>query len=215
MKIAMLGGSFNPPHIAHLILADSVCTELGYDRVLFVPVCKPSHKEMSGAAPAADRLGMVEALVQGDDRFVCEPCEIERGGVSYTYDTVCYLQEKYGKQLSGKIGVILGMDLARNYGKWNHAAELARICDLILAGRPEEASSPLFGNAPVGDYARADDGGSDISHFPHLTVSNPQIVLSSTDIRQRIATALSWRYLVNEGVFHYIEEHKLYGYGTD
>ncbi len=213
MKIAVLGGSFNPPHIAHLILADSVCTELGYDRVLFVPVCKPSHKELQAAVSAEDRLSMVQALVRTDERFECEPCEIERGGVSYTYDTVCYLMEKYAGVLTGKIGVVFGMDLARNYGKWNHARELSEIADLILACRPEEQVAASFCNVPVGPYA-SDDEEADISQYRHRRLSHPQIVLSSSDIRARIASGKSWRYLVNDGVFHYIEEHKLYGYGT-
>ena len=213
MKIAMLGGSFNPPHIAHLILADSVCTELGYDKVLFVPVNKPSHKTLSGAASAADRLAMTQALVAGDERFVCEPCEIERGGISYTYDTVRYLQQKYADVLTAKIGVVLGNDLAADYGKWEHAADLAACADLILACRPEEYANADFCNAPTEKYAVADES-ADISHFPHLTLANPQIVLSSTDIRERIACGASWRYLVSDGVFRYIKAHTLYGSRT-
>ena len=138
MKIAMLGGSFNQPHIAHLILADSVCTELGYDKVLFVPVNKPSHKEMAHSVSAQDRLAMVQALVAADERFECEACEIERGGFSYTYETVCYLQQKYADVLTGKIGVIMGNDLARDYGKWEHAQELSEAADLILASHLEK-----------------------------------------------------------------------------
>lgn len=214
MKIAILGGSFNPPHIAHLVLADSVCTELGYDKVLFVPVFQPSHKEMAHAVSAADRLAMTQALVAADSRFECEPCEIERGGISYTYDTVRYLQQKYADVLTAKIGVIMGDDLAHNYGKWEHAAELADIADLILASRPKEACDAAFTNTPKGAYAQEDES-ADIKHFPHLTLTNPQLVLSSTDIRARIAQGKSWRYLVSEGVFHYIEARKLYGCRTN
>ena len=213
MKIAMLGGSFNPPHIAHLILADSVCCELGYDRVLFVPLNQPAHKELAFAADVSDRLAMTQALVAADSRFSCESCEIERGGISYTYDTVRYLQQKYAAELTGRIGVILGDDLARDYGKWEHAAELADCADLILAARPEETHDAAFCNKPRGVYAVADENAH-ISHFRHLTVANPQIVLSSPDIRARIAQGKSWRYLVSDGVFHYIVKSKLYGCRT-
>ena len=213
MKIAMLGGSFNPPHIAHLILADSICSELGYDKVLFVPVNLPPHKEMAQSASACDRLAMVQALVASDERFLCEPCEIERGGISYTYDTVGYLQQKYAGMLSDKIAVVFGNDLARNFGKWEHARELSEIADIILAARPKELEHAAFENKPTALYATEDDA-FDISHYRHKTLANPQIVLSSTDIRERIASGASWRYLVNEGVFHYIVEHRLYGYRT-
>ena len=209
----MLGGSFNPPHIAHLILADSVCTELGYDKVLFVPVNLPPHKEMVLSASPQERLGMVQALVQADERFACESCEIERGGISYTYDTIRYLQKKYEDVLTAKIGVIFGADLAGDFGKWEHAYELSEMADIIVARRPEEHGNEAFENRPTARYATTDES-YDISHFRHCTVSNPQIVLSSTDIRARISGGESWRYLVNDAVFHYIEQHKLYGYRT-
>lgn len=213
MRIAMLGGSFNPPHIAHLILADSVCCELGYDRLLFVPVNQAPHKAFAYAASATDRLAMTQALVASDSRFICEPCEIERGGISYTYDTVRQLQQKYAPLLEGRIGVILGEDLARDYGKWEHAADLADCADLILAARPKEMLDAAFCNKPQGAYAVADESAC-ISHFRHRTVTNPKIVLSSTDIRARIAQGKSWRYLVSDGVFRYIVERKLYGWRT-
>lgn len=212
MKIAVLGGSFNPQHVAHLILADAVCRELGYDKILFVPAFLPPHKEMaSGAASAKDRLQMVRQLVKGDKRFVCEICEIDRGGISYTWDTICYLEKKYRRQLSGKIGLIMGDDLAADFGKWSHARELSEKCQLILATRPEEKEEGDFSNRPLGSYA-LDTPETHICHFPHVTVDNPQIVLSSTDIRARIARDLSWRYLVSDGVFRYIVKRKLYGF---
>lgn len=212
MKIAVLGGSFNPPHIAHLILADAVCRELGYDKILFLPAFLPPHKEMAdGTASAKDRLRMVQLLVKNDKRFVCESCEIDRGGISYTWDTVCYLEKKYARQLSDKIGLIMGNDLAADFGKWSHARELSQKCDLILAVRKEQKEEEEFSNRPLGSYGE-NTPETHICHFPHVTVDNPQIVLSSTDIRARIARDLSWRYLVSDGVFHYIVKRKLYGF---
>jgi nicotinate-nucleotide adenylyltransferase len=105
------------------------------------------------------------------------------------------------------------MDLARSFGRWEHATELAEKADIILACRPEECGNDAFKNRPTEKYAVEDDA-FDISHYRHVTLQNPQIVLSSTDIRARIAGGESWRYLVNDGVFHYIVEHKLYGYRT-
>lgn len=227
MKIAILGGSFNPLHIGHLVLADSVCTELGYDKVLFVPVFRPPHKEMAEAAPAEDRLAMIKKAVAGDKRFEAEPCEIDRAGVSYTYDTVLYLAKKYEKKLTAKIGVILGSDLFADYNKWNHASELADMADLILARRPQQMRDASFvdcsdsdcsekiHNHPTGVYDHPQQiiNVADF-HYHFLSLKNPELAVSSTDIRERIADGRPWRYLVPDAVFRYIVSRRLYGYRT-
>lgn len=217
MKIAILGGSFNPIHIGHLILADSVCASLGYDKVLFVPTFRPPHKEMAEEVSSESRLEMVRAAVKDDPRFEVEPCEIERGGISYTWDTVCFLEEKYKSILEGKIGVVFGEDLISDYDKWEHSAELAEKADLILALRPKsKKEKKKFENAPTEKY------GKNPMHvtretfpYPHKTVENPKIELSSSEIRRKIAENGAWRYLVSEGVFEYILERKLYGFGVN
>ena len=137
MKIAVLGGSFNPIHIAHLVLADCVCKELGYDKVLFVPTYIPPHKYMSDTTCAKERLKMVDLAVEHDSRFESENYEIKSGGVSYTWDTICYLEKKYEKVLTDKIGLILGFDLAPHFDRWKGALELSQKCEIILAVRPE------------------------------------------------------------------------------
>ncbi len=217
MKIAFLGGSFNPIHIGHLILADWVCKNLGYDKILFVPVFTPPHKEMADAATAQDRLEMVRAACAGDPRFEAETCEIDRGGISYTWDTACFLERKYAGQLEGKLGLIFGGDLASDFDKWNHAGELAKKCDIILAVRPERQEDERFANRAVGVYSHDEDNPfcreklSDFP-FPCRKIENPQVDISSTGIREAVAMGRGWRYLVNEGVFEYIKEHKLYGF---
>nr|MBP3282717.1 nicotinate (nicotinamide) nucleotide adenylyltransferase [Treponema sp.] len=214
MKIAILGGSYNPIHIGHLILADSVCTELGYDKVLFVPTFKPPHKELAENVSSLDRLAMVEAAVRGDERFEAEPCEIERGGISYTWDTVCFLEKKFESVLTGKIGVVFGEDLLPDYDKWEHAAELAEKADLILACRPKYAEdNGKFCNSPTEKYGKNPMVGVDRFNFPypHKIVMNPKMEISSSEIRRKIAERGAWRYLVGEGVFEYILEKKLYG----
>ncbi len=222
MRIAILGGSFNPIHIGHLILADSVCRDLGYDKILFVPTFIPPHKFMAEDAGSKERLEMVQSAVKNDARFEAEPCEIERKGVSYTWDTVCFLEEKYKSVLTGKIGVIFGDDLIFDYDKWNHAEDLAKKADLILACRPENLSSAgkndekngKFGNSPTEKYGKNPMKG--VSHenfpYPHKVVENPRIGVSSTEIRRKIAEGGAWRYLVSDGVFEYIKSKKLYGF---
>ena len=123
MKIAVLGGSFNPVHKGHLLLADSVCTQLGYDKLLFIPVSAPPHKIIKNAASSFDRLKMLQLACEDDFRFAVDSCEIDRGGISYTWDTVCFLEHKYAEQLSAKIGLIVGQDLAAEFSKWKNAAK--------------------------------------------------------------------------------------------
>lgn len=213
MKIAMLGGSFNPIHIGHLILADSVCKNLGYDKILFVPTATPPHKELSCDVATSDRFEMTRLAVLGDERFEAEGCEIERGGVSYTYDTICFLEQKYASVLTGKIGLVMGEDLIADYDKWYRAPELAQKADLILAVRPKDSELKAeFQNSPTEKYGKKPMQGVNRENFPfpHKIVENPRIELSSSEIRQKIAEDGAWRYLVSERVFEYIIERNLY-----
>ena len=100
MKVAIFGGTFNPFHIAHAMLADIAVTELGYDRVHIVPAHTPPHKKMGEATAALDRLAMVQAFCAFDRRFVADGREVERGGVSYTYETVTDIIRQYGQRLT-------------------------------------------------------------------------------------------------------------------
>lgn len=216
MKIAILGGSFSPIHIGHLILADTVCKSLEYDKILFVPAFIPPHKRMEQNVGAGDRLKMVQLAVSGDERFEAETCEIDRGGVSYTWDTVCFLEEKYKSVLEGKIGVIFGEDLISDYDKWEKAGELSQRADLILACRPMsfEESDKNFKNAPTQKYGK--NPMKNVTRFnfpyPHKIVENPKIDVSSTEIRRKIAQNGAWRYLVSDKVFEYIKEKRLYDF---
>ena len=135
MKIAILGGSFNPVHIGHLALADDVCCSLKYDLVLFVPVSRPPHKIMEGEESGSDRYEMVRLACSGNSSLRPESCELDRGGVSYTYDTIRILQKKYAEKLDGKIGLIIGQELAAEFQKWYRAEDIAKEVDIILAYR--------------------------------------------------------------------------------
>ena len=209
MKIAVLGGTFNPIHVGHLVLADEVCSTLGYDKVLFIPAFVPPHKEMVGGFSARDRLEMTRLACEGDERFEAESCEIDRGGVSYTYDTICFLEEKYSSELEGKIGLIMGSDLLPGFHLWHKAKELSEKCQLILALRPESEVHSASSNKPKGDYANL-DSGFDVSgerlFDGAVHVSNPLLDISSTEIRTRIADGRSIRYLVPSSVFKYIRD---------
>ena len=228
MRIAVFGGSFNPIHMGHLALADEVCVSLGYDRVIFIPTYIPPHKTFSDTVSAADRLEMVRLACEGDGRFTVDSCEIDRGGVSYTFDTVSWLEEKYSGTLDGKIGLVLGDDLLPGFHLWYRAADLAEKCDLILARRPQlsgrsGASGSAHANTDKGAYAEVshstvDESGRkvfDIDSEPLFNgascIRNPELAVSSTDIRERAASGRAFKYLVPERVFKYIVESNIYG----
>ena len=216
MKIAVFGGSFNPVHIGHLVLAEDLCVKLGYDKVLFVPTYIAPHKEMQSQVSARDRLNMVKAFCRSDRRFVAEPCEINRKGVSYTYDTICWLEKKYAGKLDSKIGLVIGSDLQKDFHLWYKAKELSQKAQLILARRPERSylAKNEFSNAEKGDYGKGTSSDNSELFKNALVIDNPLIDLSSTDIRQRIGTGQSFKYLVPREILKYIYKGHLYGYNS-
>lgn len=216
LRIALLGGTFNPLHIGHAMLAETAVEELGYDKVLIVPTFIPPHKILSNAVSPEDRLGMVCAFCAASEHFTAESCEITRGGVSYTYDTLQYVVGKYKDTLEGKPALIIGQETAAEFDKWYRAADVARTADIIIARRfgDDGADTAAFKNKPAGAYTGGyfSDSAAETFPYPHVMLANPVIPLSSTEIRARIAEGKSWRYLVPEPVFQYIIERKLYGY---
>jgi len=216
MKIAVLGGSFNPIHIGHLALGDEVCTSLGYDKVLFIPTYNPPHKQLNEIVCAIDRYNMVKLACSTDNRFEAENCEIDRQGVSYTYDTICYLEQKYKDNLEDKIGLIMGDDLLAGFHLWYKADEIAEKCQLILAKRPKEEENLLYKNKPKGDYGLLDTSSFDKSKeslfSSALYIDNPSLKVSSTDIRFRASSGKAFKYLVPPEVFKYIKDKGLYDF---
>ncbi|MDR0525274.1 MAG: nicotinate (nicotinamide) nucleotide adenylyltransferase [Spirochaetaceae bacterium] len=187
---AVLGGSFNPVHLGHLFLAEAVRFSFGYDRIIFVPAYQSPFKLDISMENAKDRLDMLSAAVAGNPYFTIDDAEIRRKGVSYTIDTLRDLADRY--RLGGKIGLILGDDLAENFSKWKDAEDIIRRTDIIIAHRmsPQEMAFP----------------------YPHKILNNEILTLSSAHIREQIRRGGSWRYLLPEGTRHIIEDRRLYGY---
>ncbi len=190
MKLAILGGSFSPVHNGHLSLAKDVHDILGYDHILLVPANLPPHKQLATGASGDDRLEMLRLAVFGLDYLGVEACEIERGGISYTIETIRWLEEKYEGLIEGKIGLIIGQDLAAGFLSWRESACLAEKTDIILAGRP--------GNIYTG--------------FPYsfTPIENTLVDVSSSEIREAVCKGESVRHLVPAAVYGYIQAHKLY-----
>lgn len=189
MRIALLGGSFNPPHIGHSILAEEILRAFDYDRVLFVPARIPPHKAPQRDPGTDMRLAMLQAALEGWPEFAIEPCELKRPGVSYTIDTLREISQKYS--FDGKPGLVIGDDLALDFLKvWKDPELILEYSDIIVAHRdhPEELSLP----------------------YAHRYIKNLLIPVSSTLVRERIANHGAWRSLVAPGVQKIIETYGLY-----
>jgi len=198
VRLAVIGGSFNPVHIGHLALADDVRCSLGYDRVMLIPAHSPPHKELSQGASSRDRLNMLNLAAEGVPWLSVEACELEREGVSWTIDTLEYLLGKYS-DIEGRPALVIGDDLAAGFSRWRRAEDIARIAEIILARRPPDGPEPVFGV-----------GGPPPFPFPFTRLENPPLPISSSAVRERIRTGKSWRYLVPDSVYRYIEGHVLY-----
>lgn len=188
MNIAVLGGSFNPIHYGHLILAETILQKMDYDVVLFIPTAQSPLKDATGGASPQDRLDMLLAAVSGQRRFVVDDCELRRGGLSYTIDTLAEIQERY--QIENKIGLILGDDLVGAFHKWKSVDQILHRADLLVASR---------NFSELADFP-----------FPFIPVPNPQIQLSSSQIREAIKKKLPWKHLVPAGTAAIIEDRGLY-----
>jgi nicotinate-nucleotide adenylyltransferase len=192
VKLAILGGSFNPIHAGHLYLADTALSALGYDRVLLIPACISPFKPGADMASAKDRLDMILASIPADPRIGVDDVELRRGGISFTIDTVNEIIERYRPR--GKPGLIIGDDLTAGFHKWKSAAELAEKADLVIARR----LAVPFGGFP----------------FPHTCLYNEAMPLSSREIRARAASGGAWRSLVPQGARCIIEDRGLYGFSA-
>jgi len=185
MKIGILGGTFNPPHVGHLILAQEVCQKAGLDKIFFIPTNIPPHKQSYGAG-AQDRLKMVKLLIAGDERFRVLDNEIRRGGVSYTIDTVRELKKRHPRS---DFYLIVGSDLANHFKRWRYYDQLRREIKIVVAKRRDH---PLTAR---GDFD---------------TVVVLQMGISSSYIRGLIKKRFSVKYLVTDKVERYIEKNTLY-----
>ena len=195
MRLAVLGGSYNPIHIGHLMLADAVALRYGYDTVAFVPAFLSPFKDGHSGCTAEDRLAMVKLAIADNPAFYCEPCEIQRQGVSYTIDTLKFLKKKF-PQCEGKIGLIIGDDLLEGFSNWHEAERIPDYADIIVGNRIVDRYSAEQTHTAGG--------------LPHLRVDNALLPVSSSGIRAAIKEKKSWRYLVPSAVYSYIKEHKLY-----
>lgn len=189
MKALILGGTFNPVHNGHLFLAEDARSLLGYDAVILVPACVPVHKNPAPILAPTHRLHMLRLAVGGRSGYIVDECEILRGGPSYSIDTVREMVPRYG--IEGRPGFLIGDDLLPGFSTWKEAGELAREVDLIVARRSEGAAVSFA--------------------FPHRSLANTLMPVSSSEIRRRAAEGRTIRFLLPDAVADYIEVNRLYG----
>jgi nicotinate-nucleotide adenylyltransferase len=134
VSIAVMGGSFDPIHLGHLIIAEQAAEALRADRVLFVPCSIPPHKDAAGLTPGPHRLKMIALAARGNPKFRASNIELARGGVSYTVDTIEQLRGMYGLRV--KIWFVIGADSLRELASWKNYRRILDRCTIVTAGRP-------------------------------------------------------------------------------
>ncbi|MFH1771830.1 MAG: nicotinate-nucleotide adenylyltransferase [Candidatus Omnitrophota bacterium] len=185
MKVGILGGTFNPPHIGHLVLARETLEALKLDKVFFIPTNTPPHK-VNDNISANHRYAMVKLAIIGEPCFEVLDIEIERKGVSFTVDTVKQLRKKYPGY---EFFLVAGSELARDFAEWKDFETIKKNVKIVVAQRE---ICPLDKT----------DG------FIELKIS--QIGISSSQIRKLLQQGKSAKYFVRDNVLDYINKHKLY-----
>jgi len=184
-QIGILGGTFDPPHLGHLLIAEQVKEALSLDEVWFIPTNEPPHKT-NAMTPSKHRVIMLQKAIQGNDDFHIKTIELERAGKSYTIDTIKQLKRRYENV---QFHFIIGADMVNYLDRWYQIDELIKHVQFVGVERPGYVC--------------------ETSH-PVTIVDIPLIDISSTDIRRRLKTNASIRYLTPSSVQQYIKEMNLY-----
>ena len=200
-KIGLLGGSFDPVHVGHLVLAEEAWQQLGLERVLLVPSHVPPHKIGLAMAAAADRLRMVELAVADHPVLEASAIELRRQGPSYSLDTVRGLLAEHPNEWD--VHFLIGADTLPELPTWYHVAELAALCRFVVANRPGQPLDRF-------EVLRPALSAEQVAAIRRGCIEIPPMGVSSTEIRRRVREGLSIRTLVPEPVRRYILEHGLY-----
>jgi nicotinate-nucleotide adenylyltransferase len=197
MRVGVLGGTFDPIHIGHLVSAEEAWGELELERVVFVPAGLPPHKLDHVVSPVEHRLAMVELAIVSNPHFAVSRVDIDRFGPCYTVDTIELLRDEWGP--GAEIYFIMGSDSLLDILTWRNPRRLIRLCRFAVVSRSgyqvdlNELDALLPGVASRVQMLNA-----------------PELAISSTDIQRRVREGLSIKYQVPEAVEAYIYRHKLY-----
>ena len=197
MRVGVIGGTFDPIHVGHLIIAEEARTRLDLDRVVFVPAGEPPHKLDHEIADPERRLDMVQLAIADNEHFCVSRVDLDREGPCYTVDTIRLLQDAWGAE--AEIYFVIGSDSLADLPNWYHPEELLRLCRVVTVERPGqqvnlEELRPLL------------VGTDSLIRMP----DTPTVDISATEIRSRVRCGHGIRYLVPASVEHYIGQHGLY-----
>lgn len=188
MNVGIFGGTFDPPHLGHLVAAQDACVTLSLDKFLFVPAAQPPHKVQARVSSAAVRLEMVRAAIADNPRFAVSTIELDRAGPSYTVDTLRQLRTDFPQ---ATLFLLIGVDQVKEFSTWREPDEVARLADIAMLTRGGEELSAQAG-------------------FVRKSVPVTRLDISSTLIRTRIAKHQPVRYLVPSAVHEIIRREGLY-----
>jgi nicotinate-nucleotide adenylyltransferase len=196
VRIGILGGTFNPPHLGHLVCAQEAHRELGLDQVMLIPAGIPPHKPVDAEPGPEHRLELCRLAIKDDDRFVVSDLELRRDGPSYTVDTLKVLKSQ---SPNNELFLILGGDIAAGLPQWREPERVLELATVATAKRRGTARAAV-------QKALDQLKGGDRATFFQM----PSIGISSTMVRRRVRAGQPIRYFVPDGVMQYIETHGLY-----
>ena len=191
MRICLFGGTFDPPHIGHLLVAQTVCEAEDFDKIIFIPAFQPPHKR--DITPVDERISMLELAVEGNPNFEISDVELKRKGVSYTIDTVKAIKTEMSLK-NNEIFYLMGSDSLLEFQHWKEPEGILNKCQVIVAIRPGFRPSDI----PSWILQRI--------QFANI----PRFEISSTNIRHRWVENKTIRYMVTLPVWEYIEKNNLY-----
>ncbi len=198
MRIGVLGGTFDPIHLGHLLIAEEVRAKLQLEQVIFMPAGLPRLRAEDALAPAADRFRMVELAVAGNPHFKACRSEIKRSGPTDPVETLEELHQQLGA--GACLFFIVGEDVLEQFHRWKDPERVLELCHLVVVTRP--GRKDFDWTAWTARFSQS------TGHMTRL--STPQIDISGSEIRRRAALGQSLRYLVSDPVAEYIQERGLY-----
>ncbi|MBN1123515.1 MAG: nicotinate (nicotinamide) nucleotide adenylyltransferase [Sedimentisphaerales bacterium] len=200
-RLALFGGSFDPIHIGHTIVAEYAMHSLAAEKVVFIPAKRSPHKHVFPVASDRHRMAMIQLAIRGKEQFEMSDCELKRGDPSYTLDTINEFNRAYGSK--AELFWLVGADVIRDLDRWYHVEELmdrCTICVMVRAGYPRPDFSILLGSLKQERVKQLDNS----------VIETPMIDISSSEIRTRLAGGKEVNGLVCPSVLAYIRENSLY-----
>ena len=208
MRLGIFGGTFDPPHVGHLLAASDAIEHLALDRLVFVPAAVQPLKASRSTAPGADRLGMVRLMVGGDPRLDADSVELDREGLSYTVDTLKEFARRY--PLAERY-FLVGADVLSSFAQWRDPQTVLELASLAVLTRRADLGRDTVDRSIAADVSGVGQSALDTELARRATlVPTRRVDVSSTEIRDRVRSGRSIHGFVTDAVAEYISSHGLY-----